>query len=159
MRQSHDWIAFLDSDDYWLSSHLERVASAIKATRGEAALYFSDIERPQDEGGQRNWERCGFKVNSPYEFKRDAGDWVLMLIQPMMLQASVIRRASYLEIGGLPKGLRTREDTLLFFKIGFAVSCMCRLRLRRVMTSDGKARLTREMASTNLPFWFDTISM
>src|SRR4051812_17628622 len=41
-----NWIAFLDSDDYWLPDHLRRMADAIESTQGEAALYFSDVLRP-----------------------------------------------------------------------------------------------------------------
>jgi hypothetical protein len=40
-----------------------------------------------------------------------------MRIQPMMLQASVISRRTYFEIGCLAEELRTRKDTLLFFKL------------------------------------------
>lgn len=47
----HDWIVFLDSDDYWFPQHLLRLADAVEATNGEAALYFCDIRRPSGEGG------------------------------------------------------------------------------------------------------------
>ncbi len=38
------WLAFLDSDDLWSPSYLERIAAAITDTRGGAVLYFSDAE-------------------------------------------------------------------------------------------------------------------
>ena len=37
------WVAFLDSDDHWRPQHLERIARAIRATDGRAALYFADL--------------------------------------------------------------------------------------------------------------------
>src|SRR5260370_33835366 len=93
------------------------MANAIEGTRGEAALYFGDLEISGGEGGCYYWSRCGLTVNGEREFRRDAGEWALMRIQPMMLQASVVSRRTYLEIGGLAEQLRTREDTLLFFKL------------------------------------------
>ncbi|MDZ4120908.1 MAG: glycosyltransferase family A protein, partial [Candidatus Cloacimonadaceae bacterium] len=41
----YGWIAFLDSDDYWVPDHLQRMADAMLATEEKAVLYFSDIER------------------------------------------------------------------------------------------------------------------
>lgn len=114
---SYEWIAFLDSDDYWLPNHLKRISEAIHATMGEGALYFSDLKRPADGGGGTYWGFCGFSIKGSYEFRRDAGEWALLKIQPMMIQASVIRRESYIEIGGIPQKLVTREDTLLFYKL------------------------------------------
>jgi len=155
----YQWIAFLDSDDYWLSHHLRHMVDAIDATRGEAALYFCDIKRAPDEGGHHHWDRCGFKISSPYEFRYDASDWALMTTQPMMLQASVIRRDSYLGMGGLPKNLQTREDTLFFFKSGLLYPACAVSGCGTVMTSDGNMRLTREIRSTSLPYWLATISV
>jgi len=154
-----DWIAFLDSDDYWLPGHLRNMVNAIKATEGEAALYFSDIKRAPDEGGEYYWDRCGFKVTPPYQFKNDAGDWAIMPIQPMMFQASVIRRASYLEIGGIPEDLQTREDTLMFFKLGLLYPACAVSGCGTVMGSDGNMRLTQELHSGSLSYGFATISI
>ena len=96
----YEWIAFLDSDDYWMPNHLKRINEAIHATKGEAALYFSDLKRPVDEGGGTYWDLCGFSITGSYEFRREASEWALLKTQPMMAQASVIRRESYVEMEG-----------------------------------------------------------
>src|SRR5947207_12720158 len=54
-RARHQWIAFLDSDDYWHPSHLERMSTAIRATQGRATLYFGDMQMPATEGGRTLW--------------------------------------------------------------------------------------------------------
>jgi hypothetical protein len=82
-----------------------------------------------------------------------------MPIQPMMLQSSVIRRASYLEMGGLPAGLRTREDTLLFFKLGLLYPACAVLGCGAVMTSDSDMRLTQEIHSSTLRYCLATIAI
>lgn len=154
-----EWIAFLDSDDYWIPQHLLKLADAIQATNGKAAIYFCDAKHPPDEGGGSHWDSSGLKINAPYLFMRDASSWVMMPVQPMLLQASVIKRESYLDVRGLPPDLRTREDTFLFFKLGLQYPACAVFGCGTVMTSDGAMRLTREIDSTSLSYWQATLSI
>ncbi|SRR6266481_5313239 len=153
-----NWIAFLDSDDYWLPNHLQRIANAIELTKGEAALYFSDVQRPPEEQSGSLWQICHFNPASPLELSRDAGDWVLTNIQPMMLQSSVIRREKYRESGALPGNLRTREDTLLFLKFGLLYPLCAVPGCGTVMMSDGGMRLTKEIDYTTVTYALATIA-
>jgi glycosyltransferase involved in cell wall biosynthesis len=63
-----EWIAFLDSDDCWLPGHLETMAAAIRGTRGEAALYFSDMRQGSEEKGTTLWRESGLKIQTPFEW-------------------------------------------------------------------------------------------
>jgi glycosyltransferase involved in cell wall biosynthesis len=137
------WIAFLDSDDYWVPDHLFRIGNAIEGTRGEAALYFADLRPPIGKGESSFWRACGLEISGEWQFRRDAGDWALMPVQPMMLQASVLSRAVYLEIGGLTEQLRTREDTLLFFKLGLLYPACAVSGCGTIMNSDDDIRLSQ----------------
>jgi len=154
-----EWIAFLDSDDQWLPGHLERIVRAMGATRREAALYFADTEVSAPDGGHSLWQACGFALDQPWEFRREASDWAQMRIQPMMLQASVISRTAYVELGGLPEHLRTREDTLLFFRLGlFYPACAVSGR-GTLMHADGTLRLTQVYSSQTPAYWSASISL
>jgi hypothetical protein len=75
----------------------------------------------------------------------------------MLLQASLIKRASYWDVGGLPPELRTREDTLLFYKLGLKHPACAVSGCGAVMTSDGALRLTHEMGSAEGPYWQATL--
>jgi glycosyltransferase involved in cell wall biosynthesis len=152
-----EWIAFLDSDDCWLPGHLERMAAAIRATRGEAALYFSDMRRGSEEKGVTLWGQSGFNIETPFELRRHAAEWVFLPIQPMMFQASVIRRDKYWECGGLPLHMRTREDTLMFYKLGLLYPCCAVGGCGTVMMHDGAMRLTEVMDSTSMEFALATV--
>lgn len=112
-----DWIAFLDSDDVWDERHIERMRRAIVATDGQAALYFSDVILDRNGETGRLWEFAGFSIASPVTIETDGTQWGFLSVQPMMLQASVVRRAEALELGGLDHRLYRRHDTHFFFKM------------------------------------------
>jgi glycosyltransferase involved in cell wall biosynthesis len=154
-----EWIAFLDSDDCWLPGHLQRMAGAIRATQGAAALYFSDMRRGNEEDGPTLWSQCGFAIRTSFEFRRDAAEWVLLPIQPMMFQASVINRETYWKCGGLPPHMRTREDTLMFYKLGLLYPCCAVAGCGTVMMHDGGIRLTEVMDSTSMEFAHATVKL
>lgn len=152
-----EWVAFLDSDDYWKPWHLSKLAEAARATKGDAVLYFCDAELPSGEGPMTHWERSGFRIDGPYSFMRDAIPWVTRPVQPMLLQASLIGRAGYWDVEGLPPGLRTREDTLLFFKLGLRFPACAVAGCGTVMTSDDARRLTRDIGSGDPSYWDATL--
>ena len=117
-RAQNEWIAFLDSDDYWAPDYLERMAAAIIQTSAEAQFYFADTVRPISQGGRRLWDSIGFILQDDLELVHDATDWVMRRPQPMMLQSSLIHRSVYLEAGGLWDRLPLRHDTHLFLRMG-----------------------------------------
>lgn len=150
-----EWVAFLDSDDYWDREHLARMVSAMEATEGEACLYFSDVRLPADQGGGLYWKTCGFTIRGEWELAMNPTEWGLMKIQPMMLQASVVKRRSYVEVGGLPEHMATREDTLLFHKLCMLGAVCAVAGCGTVMTANGGegTRLTERYDSKTEVFW------
>ena len=152
-----DWIAFLDSDDYWLPDHLERMAGAIQATDGGAALYFADTRRPQAEGLESHWEASGFAISGEYELAPDAGGWVTLARQPMMLQSSVFDRRAYLDAGGMRDELRSRHDTHLFFKLCLGRPACAVAGVGAEMTAEGGTkRVTVDIGRQTSGYWIET---
>jgi len=120
----HPWIAFLDSDDYFTPSHLERMMTAICETGGEAAFYFSDVQWPGPDGGGSHWEGIGFKPRRPWHLINDASSWVLLKCQPTILPSSVINKRALEAVGGLDESRRVGEDSYLFCQLGIGgVAC------------------------------------
>jgi glycosyltransferase involved in cell wall biosynthesis len=120
----HRWVAFLDSDDYWTPSHLERMTAAIGETAGEAAFYFSDMQMPELNGGGTLWGKIEFCPRAPLHLVRDASEWVLMKRQPTMLQSSVISKRALESVGGLAERFRLTHDSYLFCQLGIGgIAC------------------------------------
>lgn len=147
-----DWVAFLDSDDYWTEHHLAKVREAIEGTEGAADLYFANLERPSNDIDQ--FSMCSFPVEGPWQIEEDATCWVLRARIPMMLQASVVRRSTFLEIGGLWDELRRRHDTHLFVRLGIGYPACAVNHLGTIMTADEEAgRLTAVMQPGSEKYW------
>jgi glycosyltransferase involved in cell wall biosynthesis len=157
-RASAPWIAFLDSDDHWLDDHLARMAEAIAATGGVAGFYFGDCRRPAAEAGASLWEMGGFATPDGHCLVDDATDWVLMDLQPTMLQSSVFARDRYLAAGGLWPALRTRHDTHLYFVMGIGGPACAVAHGGVQMTSDDESghRLTEEFGPATRDWWLQT---
>jgi len=152
------WVAFLDSDDHWLDDHLARMAEAIRATGGQAGFYFADCRWPVAEGGASLWGSSGFAIPDGHVLVDDATDWVVMDLQPMMLQSSVFRRDRYIAAGGLWPALRTRHDTHLYFVMGIGGSACAVAQGGVQMTSDDDSgqRLTEAFGPATRDWWLQT---
>ncbi|MCP3919077.1 MAG: glycosyltransferase [bacterium] len=150
-----EWVALLDSDDYWYPEHLQRIAAAIEATDGAATFYFADIRRPANEGGATQWERAKFTIDGPHELLLDATPWVVRPRIPMMLQASVFHRDRFLASGGLWEVLHMRDDTHVFLNLGISGAACAVAGIGTEMTADDNSgnRLTTALGSKTLRYW------
>lgn len=149
------WVAFLDSDDFWFKDHLERIAEAIRATAGGARFYFTDTET---SSGASLWAISGFAAPAGHYLTADATDWVLMDVQPTMLQSSVFSRDRYRTGGGLSTALQIREDTHLFLIMGIGGQACAVAGGGARMTADDESgqRLTDALGPTSRKWWAQT---
>ncbi|MEZ6019211.1 MAG: glycosyltransferase family 2 protein [Planctomycetota bacterium] len=156
-----DWIAFLDSDDYWTPGHLERVAAAIEGTGGAAHYYFTNIDMAENEGGRPQWERAQFSIEGPYQMLADGTPWVLRPRIPMVLQAAVFHRERLLAEGGLWQDLPMRDDTHVFLRHGIARPICAVAGIGTIQTSDDQSggRLTTTISNRTLRYWRCSVRM
>jgi hypothetical protein len=126
-RSRADFIAFLDSDDFWDEDHLDRIERAIDATAATAGLYFADLTVEPSRRGATAWHWwrwSDFSISGTHELRQDGRIWAFLRVQPMMISGSVIRRDAYVSVAGCDERLTCREDTHLFFKLAFTTP-MC----------------------------------
>lgn len=156
-----EWVAFLDSDDYWMPQHLERMADAIVGTGGCADFYFANIQMAENEGARPQWERAEFKIDGDYELCEDATNWVVRRRIPMMLQASVFHRERLMAAGSLWEALPMRDDTHVFLRHGLRGAACAVNYLGCEQTSDDSSgnRLTTTISNKTLPYWRCSVSL
>lgn len=137
------WVAFLDSDDLWDPSHLGALSQAIGATDGRAHIYFTDTVRRADGRDVGQWEQAGFAIDASHRLVEDGTAWLLSPRHPMAIQATVVRRARYVDVGGCWPDLVTREDTHLLFRIGLTQP-LCAVAAKTAVVSDEVPLAQRE---------------
>jgi glycosyltransferase involved in cell wall biosynthesis len=151
----HPWTAFLDSDDHWASTHLQKVAEAIDGTSGQAHVYFTDMALPRGTGYQTLWEKIRFRFPGPFLLERDATAWMLSQRQPAALPCSVFSTDILRHSGGFDVRYRAMEDTELFCRTGIGAAVCAVNTVGGFETSDDleSNRLTRIVHSRSESCW------
>ncbi len=151
----HPWTAFLDSDDYWAPTHLEKMAVAIQGTSGKACFYFADMQFPGANEGNTLWAKIGLKISGPYLLAQDGTDWMMMPWQPCAPPCSVFNTGTLKASGGFDSHYRIREDTEIFCRLGIGASVCAVNSVGCIQTSDDNQnnRLTGIMHAGSVSYW------
>lgn len=108
--QSHgDYIAFLDADDWWEPTYLERMAQLI-ADYPDAGLYASNYVYYKPG-------KTHVALNIPTGYINYPKAYYESNAMPVWTGAAMIPRKVYDEKGGFPLGIKLGEDFLLWSKI------------------------------------------
>ncbi len=105
---SSDWIAFLDSDDEWLPTKLERQMAALAVEPTLRLCHTDEI-----------WIRGGRRVN-PRRRHAKPGGWVFRHCLPLCAlspSSVVIHRSVFEEVGNFDEALPACEDYDLWLRI------------------------------------------
>ncbi len=117
------WVAFLDSDDAWMSGKLRRQIACLERTNAklcfcvtvdDAGVVADDIramDRELEEGGERFYPAGDYRM---FKFTRHP-----------LVQSLVVEREALIRAGLFDETLRVSEDTLLIHRLviehGYAV--------------------------------------
>lgn len=103
-----EWLAFLDSDDEWLSSKLEKQIAILKLTPDAKICHTEEI-----------WVRNGVRVNQMKKHKKTGG-WIFPQCLPLCAMSPssiVIHRSVFDEVGEFDTSLPACEDYDLWLRI------------------------------------------
>lgn len=117
------YVAFLDSDDEYLPSTLQRQCGALDA-HPDAVLSFGDATVASAEGRQSHG-LFGPRVQMDVDAERtEHGHWQLVDPTDKLLHASIIptsaicfRRVDAVAVGGMPADFRSGEDWLFLLRL------------------------------------------
>ena len=104
-----DYLAFLDADDWWEITFLEKMAELIE-DYPEAGLYASNYYYHKD--GQNI-----VKVDIPTGYFDYPKEYYRNFAMPVWTGATIIPKPIYGEMNGFPLGIKLGEDFLLWAKI------------------------------------------
>ena len=108
--QSHgDYLAFLDADDWWEPTYLERMAQLIN-DYPDAGLYASNYYYHKDGINIIKVDITTGYFNYPKEYFKN-------FAMPVWTGATIIPRKVFDEMDGFPIGIKLGEDFLLWAKI------------------------------------------
>ncbi len=106
-RATHDWVAFLDSDDCWMPDKLERQREALDGTP-HVLCHTDEI-----------WIRRGARVN-PKRKHRKRGGWIYRHCLPLCAispSTAIVRRDVLEAAGGFDESLPACEDYDLWLRL------------------------------------------
>jgi len=135
-KSSSDYICLLDQDDYFLPNHIESLVQATDLSDPNFGFAYGDLLRV-DEAGEILFKSS---LTSPHPLE----DSMSMISQNMHIlpSATLIKRSSFLSVGGFDESLRGYEDDDLFlrfhlagFKIIFTPQLVSAWTLNRSSTS------------------------
>jgi GT2 family glycosyltransferase len=113
---SADFICLLDQDDYFLPDHIETLLEVADFSDKKFAFSYGDLKRVSESGEVISNTCVNVNSNHPYT------DWQTMLRHNMYIlpSATLIKRSTFLAVGGFDETLQGYEDDDLFLRIFLA---------------------------------------
>jgi glycosyltransferase involved in cell wall biosynthesis len=115
-----EWLAFLDSDDEWMPTKLERQFEALAALGAEFGACFTNCAF----SGNRDMQASAFEVarfNMPSKFGALPNPLKHILARDpiMFVQSLLVRRSLIKELNGFDEAMMIAEDTDVLFRLSF----------------------------------------
>lgn len=137
-----EWVAFLDSDDEWSPSKIERQVEAVQALGSEFGLCFTDCMYEGDTKTDYSvFQEADFVDRRAFGPFEDPAKYLLGFASPLRIQSTLVLRSLLEEINGFDEQVRIMEDLDAFFRLTF--------RTKFCFVSDPLVRIDRNPSRTD----------
>lgn len=114
------WIAFLDSDDVWLPTKIQRQIEALAAKDDNFGLCFTDCIYEGDPDKKLSvFQETGLGKAPTFSSLEEPAMYILTSREPFWTQSLLVRRSLLESLGGFDEALTIREDTDVLFRLSF----------------------------------------
>ena len=115
-----EWVAFLDSDDVWLPTKMERQREALDKFGPEFGACFTNNLHDGCPGmPSSRFKEVSFEGAPGFGILEDPIRYTMSGIQPFQTSSLLTKRTLVQELGGFDEGMAIGEDTDLFFRLSF----------------------------------------
>jgi glycosyltransferase involved in cell wall biosynthesis len=115
-----EWIAFLDSDDVWFPTKIERQMGALATLGGEFGVCFTDnLFGGNPDMKLSVFQQSGFQPALQLGPLEDATWYMLAALQPFFTSSLLISRSLLRALDGFDETLTLGEDADLVFRLSF----------------------------------------
>jgi glycosyltransferase involved in cell wall biosynthesis len=113
-----EWIAFLDSDDVWLSTKIERQVEALGALGKSVCACFTDCQFVADRAFRKTaFELGGLEKHALFGVLENPVHYVLARHPVIYTPSLLVRKSLIKELGGFDEAMVIAEDTDLFLRL------------------------------------------
>jgi hypothetical protein len=139
-----EWIAFLDSDDVWQPTKLERQLSALASLGSEFGACFTDCDYLGNPAfGGTVFEATGLKTESAFGPLREVSKFLREDTYAMCVQSLLVLRSVFNDVAGFDESLDLGEDRELIFRLSFRTKfCYVSSPMVSIDRSASRSRLT-----------------
>jgi glycosyltransferase involved in cell wall biosynthesis len=117
------WIAFLDSDDAWLPTKIDRQQQALAALGPDLGFCFTDcVYDGNPERRSSIFREVGLAEAPRYARLAEPAACIFASNEPFYTPSVLVQRQLLTSIGGFDEGLTIGEDTDVFFRLSFRTS-------------------------------------
>jgi glycosyltransferase involved in cell wall biosynthesis len=136
-----EWVAFLDSDDVWLPTKIERQVEALAALGREFGLCSTDtVFDGNPDMTLSRFQETGFAAAPGFGALEEPARYIVGWRNPFVTSSLVVRCSLLRDVGGFDEALVIGEDQDLMLRLGF--------RARVCFVAEQLVRMDRDPART-----------